>query len=168
MKKFFEKRWKRGLTLWGDPWYIEAKQGRNGSPPNTRAAGGGTMTISEILALLTLLAVVIFGIIDIMKKKWPPPYKGSGQSSPSNCGWAVTVAVGRRPCPTWYHKRGLKSIPDPKSKTAWERENVIKLTIKVNRNQDPELYELFTRESGSKGSLAKSLMNQALKQNHTK
>lgn len=55
-------------------------------------------------------------------------------------------------------------MPDPKSKTAWEKENVVQLTIKINRNQDPELYELFTRESGSKGALAKALMNQAIKQ----
>lgn len=34
-----------------------------------QTSGGGTMTISEIMALLTLLAVVIFGIIEIMKKK---------------------------------------------------------------------------------------------------
>ena len=55
-------------------------------------------------------------------------------------------------------------MPDHPSKINWERENVIKLTVKINRNQDPELYELFTGESGSKGALAKSLMNQAIKQ----
>ena len=68
-KKIFEKKLKKGLTRWGHPCYYTAKQGRNGSPPNTKTAGGGTMTISEIVALLTLLAVVIFGIIDAMKKK---------------------------------------------------------------------------------------------------
>lgn len=47
---------------------------------------------------------------------------------------------------------------DYPSKVAWERDNVIKLTVKINRNQDPELYELFTREQGSRGSLAKDLM----------
>ena len=51
---------------------------------------------------------------------------------------------------------------DHPSKNRWEAENVVKLTVKINRNQDPELYELFTRESGSKGALAKSLMNQAI------
>lgn len=55
-------------------------------------------------------------------------------------------------------------MPDPKSKTAWEKANVVQVTLKINRNQDPELYELFTRETGSKGALAKSLMNQAIKQ----
>ena len=51
---------------------------------------------------------------------------------------------------------------DHPSKTAWERENVIKLTIKINRNQDPELFELFTREQGSRGALAKELLRAGL------
>lgn len=53
-------------------------------------------------------------------------------------------------------------MADHPSKIRWEAENVIKLAIKINRNQDPELYELFTREQGSRGALAKALMNQAL------
>lgn len=51
---------------------------------------------------------------------------------------------------------------DHPSKVNWERENVIKLTVKINRNQEPELYELFTRESGSKGALAKELLRAGL------
>ena len=50
---------------------------------------------------------------------------------------------------------------DLPSKTRWEVENVIKLTVKINRNQDPKLYELFTREQGSRSALAKALMNKA-------
>jgi hypothetical protein len=53
---------------------------------------------------------------------------------------------------------------DHPSKNRWEAENVVKLTIKINRNQDPELYELFTRENGSRSALAKALMNQGLQQ----
>jgi hypothetical protein len=41
---------------------------------------------------------------------------------------------------------------------------VIKLTVKINRTQNPELYELFTRENGSRSALAKALMNQGLQQ----
>lgn len=52
--------------------------------------------------------------------------------------------------------------PDHPSKTNWERENVVQITLKINRNQDPELYELFTRENGSKGALAKELMRKGL------
>lgn len=59
-------------------------------------------------------------------------------------------------------------MPDPKSKTEWEKANVVQITLKINRNQDPELYELFTREQGSKGALAKSLMNQAIRQTPSK
>lgn len=51
---------------------------------------------------------------------------------------------------------------DHPSKVNWERENMIKLTVKINRNQEPELYELFTREPGSKGALAKELLRAGL------
>ena len=44
---------------------------------------------------------------------------------------------------------------DHPSKVKWERENVIKLTVKINRNQEPELFELFAREQGSRGALTK-------------
>lgn len=51
---------------------------------------------------------------------------------------------------------------DHPSKNRWEAENVVKLTVKINRNQDPELYELFTREQGSKSALAKALLRSGL------
>ncbi|MGM9587236.1 MAG: hypothetical protein ACI3VA_07100 [Candidatus Limivicinus sp.] len=54
-------------------------------------------------------------------------------------------------------------MPDRKSKTAWEAQNVIQVMVKINRNQDPELYELFTK-APSKSGLARDLMNQAIKQ----
>lgn len=53
-------------------------------------------------------------------------------------------------------------MPDHPSKTNWERENVIKLTVKINRNQDPELFDLFTREKGSRSALAKELLRSGL------
>ncbi len=53
---------------------------------------------------------------------------------------------------------------DSQAKIDWERENVIKLTVKINRNQDPELFELFTREQGSRSALAKDLMNRSIRQ----
>lgn len=55
-------------------------------------------------------------------------------------------------------------MADTPAKIKWERDNVIKLTVKVNRNQDPDLYELFAREQDSRGALAKALMHQGLKQ----
>lgn len=39
---------------------------------------------------------------------------------------------------------------------------MIKLTVKINRNQEPELYELFTREPGSHSALAKALMKSGM------
>ena len=57
-------------------------------------------------------------------------------------------------------------MPDHPSKVNWERENVIKLTIKINRNQDPELFELFARETDSKSALAKSLLRAGLTSQH--
>ena len=37
--------------------------------PGQKMRGGESMTITETLALLTLLAVVIFGVIEAMKEK---------------------------------------------------------------------------------------------------
>ena len=56
---------------------------------------------------------------------------------------------------------------DHPSKNRWEAENVVKLTVKINRNQDPELYELFTREQGSLSALAKTLLRSGLTNQNT-
>lgn len=58
-------------------------------------------------------------------------------------------------------------MPDHPSKTRWEAENVIQVKVKINRNQDPELYELLTKAE-SKSGLARDLMNQAIGKNPTK
>lgn len=52
-------------------------------------------------------------------------------------------------------------MTDSQAKTTWERENVIRVLIKVNRNQDPELYSLL-QQAESKSGLARDLMKQAL------
>ena len=46
---------------------------------------------------------------------------------------------------------------DHPSKTRWEAENVITIHVKVNRNQDPELYELLTK-ADSKAGAARDLL----------
>lgn len=51
---------------------------------------------------------------------------------------------------------------DHPSKTSWERENIIKVTVKVNRNQDPELYEVLAKAE-SKSGLARELMSKGIK-----
>lgn len=50
---------------------------------------------------------------------------------------------------------------DLPSKVAWERENVIQVVVKINRNRDPELFELLTK-ADSKSGLARDLMKQAI------
>ena len=50
---------------------------------------------------------------------------------------------------------------DYPSKTRWEAENVIQVKVKINRNQDPDLYELFTKAE-SKSGLARDLMKKAI------
>lgn len=52
-------------------------------------------------------------------------------------------------------------MADPKSKTAWERENVIQVVLKINRNQDPELFQLL-QQTGSKSGLVRTLLRQAI------
>lgn len=51
---------------------------------------------------------------------------------------------------------------DPPSKTAWEKENVIVARTKINRNQDPELFEILTR-SDNIGATVRELLRQAIK-----
>ena len=53
-------------------------------------------------------------------------------------------------------------MPDAKSKVRWEAENVLKIGLKINRNQDPELYDLLSK-APSRSGLARDLMNQAIK-----
>lgn len=55
-------------------------------------------------------------------------------------------------------------MADSQAKTIWERENVIQVKIKVNRNQDPELYNLL-QQAESKSGLARDLMKKALSTN---
>lgn len=50
---------------------------------------------------------------------------------------------------------------DHPSKTRWEAENVIKVGLKINRNQDPELYELLTK-ADSKSALVRELLRAGL------
>lgn len=46
---------------------------------------------------------------------------------------------------------------DHPSKTRWEAENVIKVGLKINRNQDPELYELLTKADNKAAAIRELL-----------
>lgn len=52
-------------------------------------------------------------------------------------------------------------MADSQAKTEWERENVIRVLIKVNRNQDPELFNLL-QQAESKSGTARELMQKAI------
>lgn len=52
-------------------------------------------------------------------------------------------------------------MADSQAKTAWERENVIAVKIKINRNQDPELYDLL-QQAQSRAGAARDLMKKAI------
>lgn len=52
-------------------------------------------------------------------------------------------------------------MADSQAKTTWERENVIRVLIKVNRNQDPELFALL-QQAESKSGTARELMQKAI------
>jgi hypothetical protein len=52
-------------------------------------------------------------------------------------------------------------MPDHPSKTRWEAENVIKISIKINRNQDPELFHLL-QQTDSKNQVIRNLLRAGL------
>ena len=52
-------------------------------------------------------------------------------------------------------------MPDHPSKTRWEKENTVQVVIKINRNQDPELYQLLTKAS-NKSAVIQELLQKAM------
>lgn len=52
-------------------------------------------------------------------------------------------------------------MTDSQAKTTWERENVIQVKVKVNRNQDPELFALL-QQAESRSGIARDLMKKAI------
>lgn len=52
-------------------------------------------------------------------------------------------------------------MPDLESKKRWERENVIQVVVKINRNQNPELFHLL-QQADSKSGTVRDLLQQAI------
>ena len=50
---------------------------------------------------------------------------------------------------------------DTEAKQNWEKENAIPVTVRINKNQDPELYELFMK-ADSRSNAARELMQLAI------
>lgn len=46
---------------------------------------------------------------------------------------------------------------DHPSKNRWEKENTVQVLVKINRNQDPELYELLTKADSKSGTVRELL-----------
>lgn len=46
---------------------------------------------------------------------------------------------------------------DHPSKNRWERDHMVQITVKINRNQDPELYELLTKADSKSGTVRELL-----------
>lgn len=53
-------------------------------------------------------------------------------------------------------------MPDSNAKTEWEKKNVLRVCVKVNRNQSPELFKLL-ESTESKSGLARELMQAGIK-----
>lgn len=53
-------------------------------------------------------------------------------------------------------------MPDLESKKRWERDNVIKVSLKVNRNTDPELFRLLA-QAENKSTVLRGLLAEVLK-----
>ena len=52
-------------------------------------------------------------------------------------------------------------MPDSAAKIAWEKENVIVARAKINRNQDPELFEILEK-SENIGATVRELLRKGI------
>jgi hypothetical protein len=52
-------------------------------------------------------------------------------------------------------------MAESNAKRAWMQENTICVNLRINRNQDPELFELLTK-ADNKSAVIRELLNQAL------
>lgn len=50
----------------------------------------------------------------------------------------------------------------PESQLRWKKENKVQIALDINRNQDPELYDLFIDLQGGRGTLARQLLREAI------
>lgn len=56
------------------------------------------------------------------------------------------------------------TMPRPyESQKRWKKENALQLKVEINRNQNPELYSLFLAIDGSRGTLAREMLEYARK-----
>lgn len=52
-------------------------------------------------------------------------------------------------------------MAEPKSQARWNAENTVCVNLRINRNQDPELYELLTK-AHNKSAVIRELLQKAM------
>lgn len=52
-------------------------------------------------------------------------------------------------------------MAEPKSQARWNAENTVCVNLRINRNQDPELYELLTKAK-NKSAVIRELLQKAM------
>lgn len=52
-------------------------------------------------------------------------------------------------------------MAEPKSQARWNAENTVCVNLRINRNQDPELYELLTKAE-NKSAVIRELLQKAM------
>ena len=52
-------------------------------------------------------------------------------------------------------------MAEPKSQSRWNAENTVCVNLRINRNQDPELYELLTK-ADNKSAVIRDLLQKAM------
>lgn len=59
--------------------------------------------------------------------------------------------------------RGAKSIAESEARKKWFAENTVCVNLRINRNQDPELYELLTK-ADNKSAIIRELLQKAMEE----
>mgnify|MGYP007047920883 CR=1 FL=1 len=59
--------------------------------------------------------------------------------------------------------RGVKSIAESEARKKWFAENTVCVNLRINRNQDPELYELLTK-ADNKSAIIREVMQKAMEE----
>ena len=54
-------------------------------------------------------------------------------------------------------------MAEPKSQRRWNAENTVCVNVRINRNQDPELFELLTKADNKSGAI-RELLKKAMTQ----
>ena len=59
------------------------------------------------------------------------------------------------------HQKKEGHMAEPKSQARWNAENTVCVNLRINRNQDPELYELLTK-ADNKSAVIRELLQKAM------